>query len=79
LAAPVELGIHVDGGGTRAAEILVREVEEFLIVGVGVNGGHVPLLMRRFPGEPWQLGETVGGAGGVEIDVCVARIGKSCR
>src|SRR6202041_2211319 len=33
-------GDHVDRSGAGAAKILVRQVEELLIVGVGVNRGH---------------------------------------
>src|SRR5260370_4651717 len=33
-------GNHVDRGGTSAAQILVRQVEQTLVVRVGVNVGH---------------------------------------
>ena len=33
-------GNHVEGGGAGAAQVLVREVEDDLVVGVAVNGGH---------------------------------------
>src|SRR5215218_3864911 len=37
-------GNHVDGGGTRTAEVLVRAVLQVLVCGVGVNGGHQATL-----------------------------------
>ena len=33
-------GNHVEGGGAGAAQVLVREVENDLVVGVAVDGGH---------------------------------------
>jgi hypothetical protein len=44
LAAPVEVGIMLQAGGPGPAQILVRQVEDALVVGVGVDGGqHVAL------------------------------------
>src|SRR5438477_6568137 len=63
-------GNHVDGGGTRAAEVLVREVEEFLVVGVGVDGGHGATVDPEGFQEHFGNGrEAVGGAGGIRNDV----------
>ena len=39
LAAPVEVGIIDIAGGAGAAQVLVRQVEDLLVVGVGVDGG----------------------------------------
>ena len=33
-------GNHVEGGSAGAAQVLVREVEDDLVVGVAVDGGH---------------------------------------
>ena len=33
-------GNHGEGGGAGAAQVLVREVEDDLVVGVAVDGGH---------------------------------------
>src|ERR1700676_439638 len=68
-------GNHVDGGGTGAAEIFVREIEEALIVGVGVNGGHgaavdAESVMKDFGDRS----EAIGGAGGVGNDVMLGGI-----
>src|SRR6266576_3614388 len=68
-------GNHVDGGGTRAAEILVRQVEELLIVGVRVNGGHGAAVDAEGFLENFGDGrETVGSTGSVGNDVVRRRI-----
>ena len=68
-------GNHADGGGTSASQILVRQVEKFLIVGVGVNGGHRAGLDAE--GVVKNLGdgrEAIGGAGRVGNDVVLGGI-----
>src|SRR5438552_7204309 len=68
-------GNHVDGGGTRAAEILVREVEEFLVIGVRVDGGHGAAVdAESFLENFGDGGEAIGGAGSVGNDVVRRRI-----
>ncbi len=63
-------GDHVDGGGAGAAEVLVREVEDDLIVGVAVDRGHdagddaEALVQHLDDGR-----EAVRRAGGVRDDV----------
>src|SRR5204862_5370002 len=58
-------GNHVDGSGTRAAEVLVREVEEVLGVGVRVDGGHGAAVdAKGLVGNVGDGGEAIGGAGG---------------
>src|SRR5208283_1593162 len=66
---------HGKRGGAGAAEILVREVENDLIIRVGVNGGHGAsddfeiVLNHLGDGR-----ETVGGARGIRDDVVLGRI-----
>src|SRR6266481_373239 len=68
-------GNHVDGGGAGAAQILVREVEELLVVGVGMNGGHGAAMdSKRFVEDFGDGCETVCGAGSVRNDVMLRRI-----
>src|SRR4029077_19450050 len=68
-------GNHVDGGGTGAAKILVGKVEEFLIVGVGVDGGHRAAVDAKGFLENFGDGsETVGGAGSVGNDVVLGGV-----
>ena len=68
-------GNHVDGGGASAAQILVREVEKLLVVGVGVDGGHGAAVdSKRFVEDFGDGGETVCGAGGIRNDVVLRRI-----
>ena len=71
---------HGNGGGPGAAQILVRQVEDVLIVGVGVNRGHETLLDAE--GVVEHLGyrrQAVGGAGGVGDDVVLASRRRGCR
>src|SRR6266852_5527440 len=63
-------GNHAERGGAGAAQILVRQVEELLVVGVGVNGGHgAALNAKRFVKNLGDGSEAIGGAGGVGNDV----------
>src|SRR6266404_1595541 len=58
-----------------AAQILVREVEELLIVRVGMDGGHRAAMdSKRFVEDFGDGGETVCGAGGVRNDMVLRRI-----
>ena len=41
-AAPVEVGTMLIGRGPRPAQVLVRQVEQVLVVGVGVHRRHEP-------------------------------------
>jgi hypothetical protein len=66
---------HVDGRGTRATEILVREVEDVLVIRVAVNRRHQALLddelfMQNFH----HRSEAVRGAGRVRDYVMLARV-----
>ena len=44
LAAPVVVGMMFMRRGAGPAQVLVREVQDDLVVGVGVDGGHQALL-----------------------------------
>ena len=44
LAAPVVVGMMFCAGAARAAQVLVRDVEDALVVGVAVDRVHQPLL-----------------------------------
>jgi hypothetical protein len=53
----------------------VREVEDHLVVGVGVDGGHVALLDAEAVEQDLGHGhDRVGGAGGVGDDVVAGRV-----
>src|SRR6202022_459822 len=68
-------GNHVDGGGTRAAQILVRQVEQLLIIRIGVDGGHGAAVdAESFLENLGDGREAVGGAGGVRNNVVLRRI-----
>ena len=68
-------GNHVDGGGAGAAQILVRQVEQLLIVGVGVDGGHGAAVdAEGFMKNFGDGSEAVGGAGSVGNDVVLGGI-----
>src|SRR6266404_9013840 len=58
-----------------AAQILVREVEELLVVRVGMDGGHRAAMdSKRFVEDFGDGGETVCGAGGVRNDMVLRRV-----
>src|SRR6185312_8755650 len=60
----------VGGGGAGAAQVWVDDVENALVVGVGVDGGHQRLLdAEAVVDNLGGGGEAVGGAGGVGDDV----------
>src|SRR5579885_2234163 len=68
-------GNHVDGGGAGPAEILVREVEQALVVGIGVDGSHGATVDAEGILENLSDGrEAVGGAGSVRNNVMLGRI-----
>src|SRR5207253_10232979 len=63
------------GGGARAAEILVGQVEDALVVGVGVDGGHQAAPdAERLVQHLGDGGEAVGGARGVGDDGVPGRV-----
>ncbi len=63
-------GNHIDRSGAGATKVLVREVEEFLIVGVGMDGGHGATVdAERFLKNLGHGSEAIGGAGGIGNDV----------
>src|SRR5579863_2417841 len=54
---------HADRGGTRSPQVLVRQIEQFLIVGVGVNGGHgAAMNPKRFMQNLGHRRQTIRGA-----------------
>jgi hypothetical protein len=66
---------HAEGGGAGAAEVLVRGVEDDLVVGIAVDGGHdsrgdAEGIVKHFDDGS----ETVGGATGVRDDVVLGGI-----
>ena len=68
-------GDQVDGGSAGAAKVLVREVEDDLVVGVAVDGGHDS--GDDAEGVLQDLGdgrEAVGGAARVGDDVVFGRV-----
>src|SRR5450631_3310562 len=68
-------GNHVDGSGASAAQILVREVEDDLIVGVAVNGGHNAADDAAMREKNLDDGrEAVGGAAGIGDDVVLGSV-----
>jgi len=68
-------GNHVNRSGASAAQILVREVEELLVVRVGMDSGHRAAMdSKRFVENFGDGGETVCGAGGIRNDVVLRRI-----
>src|SRR6185437_6801361 len=59
-------GNHAQSGGAGTAQVLVREIQDDLVVGVGVDGGHA--YAYDLEGVIHHLGngrQTVGGAGRV--------------
>ncbi|OIF79676.1 hypothetical protein A7M47_18000, partial [Acinetobacter baumannii] len=59
----------VERGGAGAAQVTVAGVEQPLVTGVGVGGGHRPLDDAELLVEDLdEGGEAVGGAGGVADD-----------
>ncbi len=68
-------GNHVEGGGAGAAQVLVREVEDDLVVGVAVDGGHDAADDAAVRKDDLDDGrQAVGGAAGVGDDVVLGRI-----
>ena len=68
-------GDHVERGGAGAAQVLVREVEHVLVVGVAVDRGHRSLLDAELVVQHLHhRRQAVGGAGGVGNDVVLGRI-----
>jgi hypothetical protein len=59
-------GNHIQRGGASAAQILVRQIEKALIVGVGVDGGHGAAGDAKSVLQDFGDGsEAVGCAGGI--------------
>ena len=68
-------GNHGEGGGAGAAQVLVREVEDDLVVGVAVDGGHDAAdEAAGFKDDLDDRRQAVGGAAGVGDDVVLGRI-----
>ncbi len=68
-------GNHAEGSGAGTAQVLVREVEDDLVVGVAVDGGHDAAddaAMREQNLD--DRGEAVGGAARVRDDVVLRRV-----
>ncbi len=73
-------GDDVQGGGPGAAGILVRQVQDALVVGVGVDGGHQAALDAKGVVEHLgHWGQAVGRAGGIGDDVVLGRGRNPCR
>src|SRR5215211_6795500 len=68
-------GDGVDGRRSGPAQVLVGEVEDDLVVGVGVDGGHEALLDPEAVEQDLGQGDhRVGRAGGVGDDVVAGRV-----
>jgi ABC-type uncharacterized transport system permease subunit len=68
-AAPVEVGM------TERAQVLVGQVEDALVVGIGVDGGHEALLdTEGVQKHLHDRSQTVGGAGGQGDDVVLGGV-----
>ena len=72
-AAPVDVGMIDMDGGPGPAQVIVGQVEDALVVGVGVHGGHETLLdaegveqhlCRPAPGSWWCTRRSRGCGGG---------------
>ena len=69
-AAPVVVGMIDQPGGARAAQVPVRQVEDLLVVRVGVDRRHEAALDRPVVVDDLgDRGEAVRRAGGVRDDV----------
>ena len=69
-AAPVRGRDHRQRRGPRPAQVLVGQVEDALVVGVGVDGRHEALLdAERVLQHLGHRRQAVGGAGRVRDDV----------
>src|SRR5207248_5169992 len=63
-------GNQVQGSGARATQILVRQIKQPLIVGVGMDGGHCAAIDAESVLKNFGDGrEAIRGAGGVGNDV----------
>src|SRR5208283_2380438 len=68
-------GNHIQCSGAGAAQILVREVQDHLVVGVAVDGGHdAGDEARGFQNHLHDRRQAVGGAARVRNDVVLGRI-----
>src|SRR5579862_6843311 len=68
-------GNHAERGGAGTAQVLVRKIQNDLVVGIGVDGGHA--AGHNFEGIVHHFGnrrQAVGGAGGVGNNVVLGRI-----
>ena len=69
-AAPVVVGIMDKRGSAGATQVLVRQVEDLLVVGVGVDRVHEAALDAEVVQQHLREGsKAVRGAGGVRDDV----------
>ena len=70
MAAPVEVGTRLTRGAAGAAVVLVRRVEQALVGGVGMHGGHDAVAdAERLVEHLDDGGQAVGRARGVGDDV----------
>ena len=66
---------HGNGRGPGPAQILVREVEDHLIVGVGMDSGHSSADNLKFVVHDFRDGrQAIRGAGGVRNNVMLGRV-----
>ena len=66
---------HVDRGRAGATQIFVRQIQQALVVGVGVDGGHGAALDTKSVLDDFgDRREAISGAGGVRNDVMLCRI-----
>ena len=68
-------GNNVKGGGSCPAQVLVIHIQNPLVVGIGVNGGHQALVDAEALVQYLDhRGNTVGGAGGIGDDLVPDRV-----
>jgi len=72
---PGRAGDHVDRSGTRAAKILMGQIEKFLIIRIGVDGGHGSTVnAESLLQDLGDRGQAIRGAGGVGNHMVLRRI-----
>src|SRR5256884_9862139 len=75
---------HVESSRASAAQIFMRQIEQALIVGIGMDRGHGAASDAESVLDDLRYGrKTIGGAGGIGNDVVLRseerRVGKECR
>jgi len=74
LAAPVVVGIMFSCR-SRPPQVLVRQIQDALVVGISVDGGHQPFDdAERIVDYLGRWSQTVGGTGGIGDDVMLLGI-----